>query len=86
MGLTYLYFSPIQERLSLHVAERKLNHDCSNPFAISLTQKSQNAILDFRPYFDAALMEKKIISFCVFPIPWIENCSDDLKAVRPPFL
>jgi len=80
IGLTYLYFSPIQERLSFHVAERKLNHDCTNLFAISLTQKSQNAILDFRPYFDAVLIERKITSICVFPIPWIENFSDDLKA------
>lgn len=80
-GLTYLYFAPIQERLSLHVAENYLNHNCRNPFAISLTQKCQNALLDFRPYFDAALMEKKISSICAYPFPHIENFSSDLKTI-----
>jgi hypothetical protein len=78
-GLTYLYFAPIQERLSLHVAENHLSHGRSNPFSISLTQKCQNALLDFRPYFDAALMEKKITSICAFPISSVENFSIDLE-------
>lgn len=79
IGLTYLYFAPLQERLSLHVAEKHLSHNCSNPFAISLTQKCQDAILDFRPYFDAALKEKNITSICVFPMPEVENFSSDLE-------
>ena len=80
-GLTYLYFAPIQERLSLHVAESYLNHNCRNPFAISITQKCQNDLLDFRPYFDAALIENKINSICNFPIPCIENFSNALKVI-----
>lgn len=78
-GLTYLYFAPIHERLSLHVAENYLSHNCRNPFAMSLTQKCQNDILDFRPYFDAALIGKKITSICEFPVPYIDNFSSDLK-------
>lgn len=78
-GLTYLYFAPLQERLSLHVAENYLSHDCRDPFAISLTQKCHNDLLDFRPYFDAALMEKNVTSICDFRIPDIENFSNDLK-------
>lgn len=78
-GTTYRYFAPIQERLSLHVAENHLNHNCRNPFSISLTQKFQNDLLDFRPCFDAALMEKKINSICHFPIPFVENFSSHLE-------
>ena len=78
-GRTYLYFAPIQERLPLHTAENQINHNCTNPFSISLTQKYQNSILDFRPYFDAALRKKKITSICDFYIPDIENFSSDLK-------
>jgi hypothetical protein len=78
-GMSYLYFSPIQERLSFHAAEKYLNHNSNNPFAISLTQKNQNDLLDFRPYFDAALIEKKISLISAFPIPYIENCSKGLQ-------
>lgn len=78
-GMTYLYFSPIQERLSLHVAEKYLTHKYSSPFAVSLTQKNQDDLLDFRSYFDAALTEKKISSVSSFPIPHIENYSHSLQ-------
>lgn len=79
IGMTYLYFSPIQERLSFHAAENYLNHNSRNPFAISLTQKNQNDLLDFRPYFDAALIDKKISSIAAFEIPPLENFSNNLK-------
>jgi hypothetical protein len=78
-GMTYLYFSPIQERLSLHVDEKYLTHKYSSPFAVSLTQRNQDDLLDFRPYFDAALTKKKISSISSFPIPHIENYSHSLN-------
>lgn len=79
IGEAYLYFSTISEQLSLHAAENYLNHNCRNPFAISLTQKNQNDLLDFRPYFDAALIDKKISSIVAYQIPPIENFSNNLK-------
>lgn len=79
IGEAYLYFSPLSEQLSLHAAENYLNHNCRNSFAISLTQKNQNDLLDFRPYFDAALIDKKISSIVAFQIPPIENFSNNLN-------
>lgn len=79
IGDEYLYFSPMSERLCLHAAENYLNHNCRNPIAFSLTQKNQNDLLDFRPYFEAALIDKKISSIVAYQIPSIENFSNNLK-------
>lgn len=79
-GMTYLYFATIQERLSIHVAERLLNQGCSNPFAITLTQKNQNDLLDFRFHFDEALAKKEISSIASFPFPrGVENLSENSR-------
>jgi hypothetical protein len=62
IGLAYLYFAKTDERLSIHWAEKLLNHGHDSPFNITRTKKNQDDLLHFRPYFDEAFAEHKITS------------------------
>lgn len=61
IGLAYLYFAKTHERLSIHWAEKLLNHDHDSPFVMR-TKKNQDDLLHFRPYFDEAFAKHKIAS------------------------
>lgn len=78
--LSYLYFAPVEERMSIHVAEKALNCGSRLPIHLNLTQKNQNDILALKPLFDDALAKKKIISIATYSFPkTLENASDSAK-------
>lgn len=41
-SLSHLYFAPIEERMSIHVAEKALNYSWAHPFHTSLIEQNQS--------------------------------------------
>lgn len=79
IGLTYLYFSPIKERLSIHRNEKFLNYFSVLSFTSNQTQENQNHIINFKPYFDEAIKRKNIKSIASHPFDGLEEITDKRK-------